>query len=116
MKVLSSSTKRQRSRLQSKFEKGNANVCVTESLKAKQRRKALNIKYTILTFHDIGWKMQWWKNLATGTKTNFYQHMQKDVFEQPQYLTLQQQVKNNSQKNKKKGSNDCMIHCYANYL
>ena len=40
--------------------------------------------------------------LATWTKTNFYQYMQKDVFEQPQYLTLQQQVKNNSQKKKKK--------------
>ena len=47
--------------------------------------------------------------------------MQKDIFEQPQYLTLQQQVKNNSQKKKekekrKKGSNNCMIHCCANYL
>ena len=40
MKVLSSSTKHQRSHLQSKFEKGNANVCVTGSLKAKQRRKS----------------------------------------------------------------------------
>ena len=39
--------------------------------------------------------------------------MQKDIFEQPQYLTLQQQVKNNSQKKKEKEKKEVTTAWYT---